>query len=253
MSLVGIATSSQGTSRSDRILSQACDKTKIEVGCQMMLLSLFLLVSLAALANAQEIISTFAGSGAASFSGDGGPASSASFNRPVYVRLDASGVLYVADENNQRVRRIDPGTGIVTTFAGNGTRGFFGDGGPATAASLSGVNGVCSDTAGNIYLNDTGNNRIRRVDASGTITTFAGNGTAASINAAFGIAVDSTGAVYLADTLNNRIRRVSPLAPGFIGLYQVNFRVPAASRTGSVDAVVSVGGLNSNTSKIVLR
>src|SRR5215470_308190 len=100
---------------------------------------LVLLVAFAAVANAQGVISTFAGTGAVGFGGDNGPATSAIFNRPVYVHVDAFGNIYVADENNQRVRKIAPSTGIVTTFAGTGAQGFGGDNGFATSASLSGV------------------------------------------------------------------------------------------------------------------
>lgn len=180
-----------------------------------------LLVFSAMLLHAQGGISTFAGTGAVGFSGDNGPATSAQFNRPVYVHADLSGNIFVADENNQRVRKIDPSSGTITTFAGNGARAFSGDGGPAVAASLNGVNGVCSDPSGNIYLNDTGNNRIRRVDANGVITTFAGNGSAASSGdngpaSAAGIflpircAVDANGVMYIAEQGAHRIRRVGP-------------------------------------------
>ncbi|MCW5978923.1 MAG: hypothetical protein KIT09_12635 [Bryobacteraceae bacterium] len=173
-----------------------------------------------AIAAAQGTITTFAGTGVAGFSGDNGPAASAAFNRPVYVHIDPSGNIYVADENNQRVRRIDPATGVITTFAGNGARAFAGDNGPAVQASLNGVNGVCSDAAGNIYLNDTGNNRIRRVDSSGVITTFAGNGASSSSGdggpaSAAGIflpircAVDANGVMYIAEQGAHRIRRVA--------------------------------------------
>jgi len=172
----------------------------------MMRLSLLLLFP-GALA-AQGIISTYAGNGAASFAGDGGPAVSAALNRPVYVHLDGAGSLYISDENNQRIRRVD-GAGVITTFAGNGTAGFSGDGGPATAASLRGPTGTCSDAAGNVYINDTLNHRVRRVDRAGNITTYAGDGNTATLNLPIRCAVDANGVLYLAEQGGHRIRRIA--------------------------------------------
>lgn len=124
---------------------------------------------------AQGIITTFAGNGTAGFGGDGGPATAASFNRSVNVHVDGAGNVYVTDENNHRIRRIDP-SGTVTTFAGTGAAGFSGDGGPASAAQLNAPTGVCSDASGNVYINDLRNARIRRVSPGGVISTYAGNG-----------------------------------------------------------------------------
>ena len=183
---------------------------------------LLVLVSMALAAMAlpaQSLITTIAGTGGTGFGGDGGPATAAALNRPVYVHVDSRGALYIADENNQRVRRVD-GAGIITTFAGNGAAAFAGDGGPATAASLNGVTGVCSDGAGNIYLNDTLNQRIRRVDPAGVISTFAGNGnaatsgdggpaTAAAIWLPIRCAVDASGVMYVAEQGGHRVRRIA--------------------------------------------
>jgi len=166
------------------------------------------------------IITTFAGNGTAGFSGDGGPATSASLNRPQGIAIDTSGNLFLADELNNRIRRVDASTGIITTFAGNGTAGFSGDGGPATSAALSSPTGVALDSSGNLYIADFANHRIRRVVAgSGIIITVAGNGTAgfggdggaataASLNFPFGVTVDSTNDLFIADEVNQRIRRV---------------------------------------------
>lgn len=173
---------------------------------------------LAAALPAQSIITTFAGTGGTGFAGDGGPATSATFNRPVYIHFDGRNWL-VADESNQRVRRITP-AGLINTFAGNGTQGFAGDGGPATAAALNGVTGICSDPGGNIYLNDTLNHRIRRVDPAGIITTFAGNGSAATSGdggpaTSAGIwlpircAVDANGVMFVAEQGGHRVRRIA--------------------------------------------
>jgi uncharacterized protein (TIGR03437 family) len=159
-----------------------------------------------------------AGNGIQGFSGDGGPATSASLNQPSGVAVDAAGNLYIADFNNNRIRKVSPG-GTITTIAGNGVATFSGDGEPATSASLSGPVGVAVDSAGNLYIADKYNQKIREV-SGGVITTIAGNGnqgfsgegvpaTTASLNFPEAVAVDSAGNVYIADTGNNRIREVS--------------------------------------------
>lgn len=169
------------------------------------------------------IITTVAGNGFESFSGDGGPAVSASLFFPQGVAVDSVGNLYIADTNNLRIRRVSGGT--ITTVAGNGKAVFSGDGGPATNAAISAL-GVAVDLAGNLYIADLYNNRIRKV-AGGTITTIAGNGnggpgvgtgtlsgdggpaTSASLDGPSGVAVDSAGNLYIGDTYNDRIRKVS--------------------------------------------
>ena len=120
-------------------------------------------------------ISTIAGIGRWGFSGDGGPASQAALHGPNDVAVDAAGNLFIADTGNQRIRKVDP-SGMITTIAGSSDRGFSGDGGPATQAQLARPNGVAVDTAGNVYIADHDNQRIRKVDPSGTITTVAGSG-----------------------------------------------------------------------------
>jgi sugar lactone lactonase YvrE len=107
--------------------------------------------------------------------GDGGPAREASLQEPTAIAFDGAGNLYIADRDNHAIRRVDAG-GIITTVAGSGDRGFAGDDEPATEAELSRPQGVAVDGAGNIYISDSENNRIRRVDASGVITTIAGTG-----------------------------------------------------------------------------
>jgi hypothetical protein len=109
------------------------------------------------------IITTVAGDSIQGFSGDGGPATSASLNSPYGVALDALGNLFIADSSNCRVRRVDAATGIITTVAGDGNWGFSGDGGPATSASLSGPFGVTVDALGNLFMADYYNNRVRIV------------------------------------------------------------------------------------------
>lgn len=164
-------------------------------------------------------ITTVAGSGVAGFSGDGGPATLARLNFPRNVAFDAAGNFYIADNDNYRVRRVDT-SGVITTVAGTGVAGYSGDGGPATSAQLNQVRDVAVDGAGNLYIADQVNHRVRRVDPAGTITTFAGTGVGgyngddrmaatAQLAGPRGVAVDSSGRVYIGDTGNHRIRRVS--------------------------------------------
>ena len=172
--------------------------------------------------SASGIITTVAGNGVLGFSGDGGPATAASFSTLAGVAVDASGNLFIADTGNSRIRKVSA-SGIITTVAGNGTFNFSGDGGPAISASLYGPDGVAVDTSGNLFIADTGNSRIRKVSASGIITTVAGGGTgglgdggpasSASLYEPAGVAVDASGNLFIADTLNNRIREVSAATP----------------------------------------
>src|SRR5258708_31821061 len=120
-----------------------------------------------------------AGSGAAGFGGDSGPATAASLSGFVVgISLDGAGNLFIADVGNTRIRRVDASTHVITTVAGGGTCCATGDGGPATAAALGQSQGVAVDNAGNLFIAELSNNRIRRVDAgTGVITTVAGNGT----------------------------------------------------------------------------
>ena len=172
------------------------------------------------------VITTVAGSGTAGFSGDNGPATSAQLYYPAGVAVDAAGNLYIADTWNSRVRKVS--NGVITTVAGSGTEGFSGDNGPNTSAQLAGPGGVAADSAGNLYIADTSNYRIRKV-SNGVITTAAGGGsggdngpaTSAQLNYPAGVAVDSAGNLYIADDVlysngfngyspgNGRIRKVS--------------------------------------------
>ncbi len=160
-----------------------------------------------------------AGSGGGAYSGDGGPATNASLWYPVYVAVDAPGNLFIADRNNNRIRKVST-NGIITTVAGNGTFGYSGDGGPATRASIANTRGVAVDASGNVFITDVYNNRIRKVDTKGIITTAAGKGingysgdggraTNASLSVPCGLAVDASGNLFIADQGNNRIREVS--------------------------------------------
>src|SRR6266850_2093795 len=170
---------------------------------------------------ATGILTTVAGNGSPTFAGDGGAATGASLSGPAGVALDASGNLYIADYFNARIRKVAAATGIITTVAGNGTATFAGDGGAATSASLSYPYGVALDASGNLYIPDSGNQRIRKITATtGIITTVAGNGintfagdggaaTSASLSSPTGVALDASGNLYIADYGNQRIRKVA--------------------------------------------
>ena len=164
------------------------------------------------------VIDTVAGNGTFSFSGDGGPATSAQLYAASGVAIDPSGNVYIGDWANHRVRRVDP-SGTITTVAGNGQDAFSGDGGPATAAAIRYPSKVALDGAGNLYIASHLDFRIRKVDANGVISTVAGNGTlgysgdggpgpSASIGWIGGLAVDGAGVVFVSDVGGHRIRKV---------------------------------------------
>ena len=159
------------------------------------------------------IISTFAGNGTSASSGNGGPATSAEVNAG-QLSIGPDGSLYFDDSNNFRTIGTD---GIIRAFAGTGVAGYSGDGGPAVDATLGEVNGAAVDAAGNVYLGDAGGHRIRKVDTSGTITTFAGTGqlghagdggpaTEATFDYPASLALDSAGDLYVSDWLSANIR-----------------------------------------------
>ena len=164
-------------------------------------------------------ISTAAGNGSYGYSGDGGAATSAKLSQPYGVAVDSAGNIYIADEGNYSIRKVTVSTGKISTVAGTGTQGSIGDGGAATSAGLSQTFGVAVDSAGNIYIADIDNQRIRKVDTAGKISTVAGNGTygysgdggaatSAELHSPYGVAVDSAGNIYIADSGNSRIRKV---------------------------------------------
>jgi sugar lactone lactonase YvrE len=179
-----------------------------------------------------------AGAGGSRSSGDGGPAVLAQIDQPSGVALDAAGNLYIAARRENRIRKVDAATGIITTIAGaslgadSGVMGFVtyqgffsGDGGPAIRAFLNDPEGVAVDHAGNVYISDTMNYRVRRIDAAtGIIHTIAGTGVRgfsgdgglalnAQITTPAGLSIDPAGRVYFADLFNQRIRILSPLQP----------------------------------------
>jgi hypothetical protein len=164
------------------------------------------------------VIRTVAGNGTPGYNGDGGFATSAQLNQPTGVAVDSAGNLFIADNGNDRIRKVTP-TGVISTVAGSGVRGYSGDGGFAISAQLSGPYGIAVDSAGNLFIADTFNDRIRKVTTGGVISTVAGGGinglgdgdlaTSAQLFSPYGITVDSAGNLFIADTQNSSVRKVT--------------------------------------------
>jgi uncharacterized protein (TIGR03437 family) len=198
--------------------------------------------------SASGVLTTVGGTGAVGSFGDGGFATAARLNNPLGIAVDKTGNLYIADTGNHKIRRIAV-NGIITTVAGTGFAGFFGDGGLATSAQLNNPTGVAVDAAGNLYIADKTNFRIRMVSATGTITTIAGKSssgysgdggpaTSAQLKFPTGVAVDNSGNVYVADNQNSVIRLLTPPAPsGSSG--------PPAIGMGGVVSAAAFGGFTS--------
>jgi uncharacterized protein (TIGR03437 family) len=170
-------------------------------------------------AGSSNIITTFAGGGITVGSGDGGLATSAVILGPVAVATDSSGNVYFAQTIPDTIRKVNT-AGIISTYAGNGNDSYAGDGGPALSASFTDIQGLATDSAGNLYICDPGNARIREVSAAGTVSTFAGNGnlglsgdgglaTSATLTNPGAVATDSMGNVFIADSSNNVVRKVN--------------------------------------------
>jgi len=211
---------------------------------------------------ATGLISTVAGNGTGAYNGDGIPATSAYVNRPARIALDVAGNIYIADSYNQRIRKVSAATGLISTVAGSGSvtwsvtwggattpGSYAGDGGPATSAELYDPDGIAVDCAGNLYIAEYANNRIRLVSAStGLIKTFAGTGWSgyngdgipaetADLWYPAGIAIGATGDLYFADLSNRRIRKVTNVAcvPPYVS-------PPEPIDTGKVKIVGGVRG-----------
>ena len=187
--------------------------------------------------DAEGIITTFAGTGEEGFGGDGGPATEAKLDWPSGVAIDAAGNIYIADQENERIRKVDT-EGIITTFAGSGGYNYRGeeDGIPATEARLNWPTGVAVGPNGHVYITDSYNNLIRKVDSEGIITTIAGTGrtfgffeepdeedvgdggpaTSARLDWPIGVAVDADSNVYIADRGHHRIRKLTKTGTEYI-------------------------------------
>jgi trimeric autotransporter adhesin len=170
--------------------------------------------------NPSGIISTCAGTGVSGYTGDGGLATAAQLTRVNLLSIDKARNLYISLYEDNVIRKVNAGTGIITTIAGTGVQGFSGDGGLATSATFYSTCKVAFDNAGNIYIADEYNQRIRKINTSGIVTTVAGTGaigfsgdgglaTSASLNYPEGIAVDISGNLYISDKLNERVRKVT--------------------------------------------
>ncbi len=167
-------------------------------------------------------ITTIAGCGVKGFGGDGGPATCAKLNGPQGVFIDKYGSIYIADTFNQRIRKVDAQTGRIETIAGCGETGYNGDGIPACVAKLHDPAGVVVDKKGNVYFNDYRNDRIRKVDTNGLISTFAGTGSKgysgdgetadnAQINDVYGLGIDEEDNIFVMDSLNFAVRKIDAI------------------------------------------
>ena len=165
------------------------------------------------------IISTVAGTMLAGYNGDGILATAAELNDPTDVAINRDGNIYIVDKLNHRIRKIDISTGLISTVVGNGSIGYSGDGGAATLAQLNNPQNICFDHLGNLYISDAANNRIRKVDTFGIITTIAGNGapgfygdgamaTAAEVQAVYGMCADNIGNLFFSQNMDYRVRRI---------------------------------------------
>lgn len=171
--------------------------------------------------DASGIITAFAGTGVAGFSGDGGPAVKAQLNHPLDLAIGPKGSVFVVDQGNCRIRKISH-SGIITTIAGNGMSGFSGDGGPSVKAEFNSLSGIAVDSVGNIYVCDWGNRRVRRITPNDIVTTFAGDGywndpgthgdggpaVKAELSGPIDVTIGSNGTVYIDDDWDCAIRRV---------------------------------------------
>ncbi len=172
--------------------------------------------------NALGVISTYAGTGTIGYSGDGGQAALATLHSPCCLTMAPGDTLYVTDQGNNVVRKISP-AGIISTVAGNGNSGIGGDGGPATLAFLHTPGGICIDGQHNLFIADQLNNKVRKVNNSGIISTIAGTGTAgysgdggpataATMNDPFGLTLDALGNLYVSEVQNHVIRKIAGVA-----------------------------------------
>ncbi len=201
------------------------------------------------------IITTVMGNGAHSWTGDGGPATAATIGEPFGIAIDHLGDIFISDGYYYNIRKITP-AGIITNFAGNGTSGFTGDGGPATAAEMSPV-GISVDRLGNIYFSDPSLARVRKISTAGIVSTIAGNGnfidsgdggqaTAAAFYQPWGTAVDTSGNVYVCSMFSVRkismaaLESVSPIAPNDKARIDISTNPSLGIFTATIVASVAV-------------
>ncbi len=210
--------------------------------------------------NTSGVISTVAGYGSYGYSGDGAAATAAKMRYPTSVTADGSGNIFIADEFNNCIRKVDP-SGIITTFVSTGTTsgGYSGDGGPATAAQVNFPRGVALDAAGNLYIDDLGNHRIRKVSTSGIISTVAGLGTAgfsgdggaataAQLNSPYGIALDASGDLFISDEVNHRVRKVTACVSPVVSAITGSSTICLGSTTSLTDPTTGGTWSSSTTS-----
>jgi trimeric autotransporter adhesin len=182
--------------------------------------------------NTSGIINTIAGNGTIGNTGNGGQATLAELDSPFYIALNATGSLFISDFGNHNIRKVNT-SGIINAFAGNGTGGYSGDGGQAIFAELKQPTGITFDGAGNLYIADYGNKRIRKVTTAGVIITIAGNGTSgyagdgglatsAELNNPTDVSIDVSDNLFIVDTYNQRIRMVNNV--GAIGIKELGIR-----------------------------
>ena len=194
------------------------------------------------------IITTIAGDGTAGYAGNGGAATLARLDTPQGIAVDRAGNIYISDTNNFVVRKIDK-TGKISTIAGNGVDGYGGDNGAALQAQLGPIRGLTVDPAGNVLISDPGNDRIRRVDVNGMISTIAGNGatgyfgdgvnaTQTALNEPVDVAIDPNGIIFIADSYNDRIRVLKNTQLQVFGLSQ--YLIPT-SATGTTVRIFGAG------------
>jgi hypothetical protein len=202
--------------------------------------------------NTSGIISTIVGTGAVAFAGDGGPATAAGIDMPLGVWTNSSGNIYISDRQNGRVRKVNS-SGIISTIAGGSSGG---DGGLATAASISDPRGVYADSMGNVYIAELGTNRIRKINTSGIITTVAGTGvasyngdgipaTAATLRSPVGVVMDKAGNMYISDLFNERIRKVGAPSALITGT-----QILCEGYSGSLVNVVTGGAWSSSNTAV---
>ena len=172
--------------------------------------------------NSLGIISTVAGIGSPGYSGDGAAATAAALNYPISVAVNGSGDIFISDQSNFRIRKVN-NLGIISTIAGTGISGYSGDGAAATSAQLKDPAGICLDGSGNIYIADWNNHRVRKINPLGIISTIAGTGvpgffgdgglaTSAQLDEPSALAISVSGNIFITDEINNRIRAICPIS-----------------------------------------